>query len=198
MVLPQRNPMILAKEVATLDHLSGGRVELGVGVGWMKEEFDALGVSWDHRGARTDEYVKVMKNLWAGPEAEFNGEFVKHKKITCAPRPVGGDVRIVTGGDSDVAIRRAARISDGYFPGTIDPQKLKNLIAQLATAAKAEGRSIDDIEVNAMLITDYSNPADGIKQLEDIGVDRVMVPAFFFVGPDGMKLLENFAKAAIK
>ena len=74
--MPQRNPLVLAKELATLDRLSGGRVELGLGVGWMKEEFDALGVPWERRGARNDEYIAAMRALWAGPHAEFHGEFV--------------------------------------------------------------------------------------------------------------------------
>ena len=80
--MPQRNPLILAKELATLDQLSGGRVELGLGVGWMKEEFGALGVPWPRRGARNDEYIEVMRALWAGPHAEFHGEFIDFEKVT--------------------------------------------------------------------------------------------------------------------
>ena len=87
LIVPQRNPLILAKELATLDQLSGGRVELGLGVGWMKEEFDALGVPWERRGARNDEYVAAMRALWAGPHAEFHGEFVDFEPATCSPRP---------------------------------------------------------------------------------------------------------------
>src|SRR5207342_2461098 len=76
LILPQRNPLILAKEVATLDHLSGGRVELGIGVGWLEEEFDALGVPFARRGARTDEYIEVLRALWDGDHASHDGEFV--------------------------------------------------------------------------------------------------------------------------
>ena len=85
LIVPQRNPLVLAKELATLDRLSGGRVELGLGVGWMREEFDALGVPWDHRGARNDEYIAAMRALWAGPHAEFHGEFVDFPPVTCSP-----------------------------------------------------------------------------------------------------------------
>jgi len=198
LILPQHNPLILAKAVATLDHLSGGRVDLGVGVGWMKEEFDALGVEWPRRGARTDEYLEAMQALWAGPEATFSGEFVNFPAVTCNPRPVGGTVPIVTGGDSPIAIRRAARVANGYFPGSIDPEKLRSLIAQLGEEAEAVGRSIDDIEINAMLITDYSNPAAGVEQFEEIGINRVMVPGFFFGGEGGLDRLEGFANQAIK
>ena len=108
LIVPQRNPLILAKELATLDQLSGGKVELGLGVGWLEEEFDALGVPWARRGARNDEYIEAMRTLWSGPEVEFHGEFVDFGKVTCSPRPVQPTIPILVGGDSDVAIRRAA------------------------------------------------------------------------------------------
>ena len=79
------NPLVLAKELATLDQLSGGRVELGLGVGWLKEEFEALGVPWERRGARNDEYIEAMKALWQGPHAEFHGDFVDFAPVTCSP-----------------------------------------------------------------------------------------------------------------
>ena len=116
LILPQRNPMVLAKELATLDRLSGGRVEMGIGIGWMREEFDALGVSWDQRGARNDEYVAAMRTLWAGPHAEFHGEFVDFPQVTCSPRPVQERIPVVVGGDTPAALDRAARLADGYVP----------------------------------------------------------------------------------
>ncbi len=197
-VLPQRNPVVLAKELATLDHLSGGRVELGIGVGWMKEEFDALGVSWDRRGARTDEYVKAMQTLWAGPKAEFHGEFVDFPAVTCSPRPPRGSIPIMVGGDTPIAIRRAARLADSYFPGTGEPEQLRKLIIDLGEAAKAAGRSPEDITVNAMLINKFGDPVAGVEEFEEIGVSRLMAPAFFFAGPGGLDRLEEFADAAIR
>ncbi|MFP8870940.1 MAG: LLM class flavin-dependent oxidoreductase, partial [Myxococcota bacterium] len=128
LIVPQRNPVVLAKELATLDSLTGGRVELGLGVGWLQEEFQALGVPWEKRGARNDEYVAAMKALWAGPHAEFHGEFVDFEPATCSPRPVNGTIPILVGGDTPAAVRRAARIADGYFPGTNDPEQLSLLI----------------------------------------------------------------------
>jgi alkanesulfonate monooxygenase SsuD/methylene tetrahydromethanopterin reductase-like flavin-dependent oxidoreductase (luciferase family) len=115
----------LAKELATLDHLTNGRVELGIGVGWMREEFDALGVPWERRGARTDEYVAALRTIWSGSHVEFHGEFVDFEPLTCTPRPAqGADIPILVGGDTPAAIRRAARLADGYFPGEADPGKL--------------------------------------------------------------------------
>jgi probable F420-dependent oxidoreductase len=107
MILPQRNPLVLAKEVATLDYLSGGRIELGIGVGWLKEEFEALGIPFERRGKRADEYVAAMRALWAGDGASFAGEFVKFDKVSCNPKPVAKSVPIVVGGHSEAAALRA-------------------------------------------------------------------------------------------
>lgn len=197
LIVPQRNPLILAKELATLDQISGGRVELGLGVGWMKEEFDALGVPWERRGARNDEYVEAMRALWAGPHAEFHGEFVDFPPATCSPRPVNGNIPVIVGGDSDAAIRRAARLADGYFPGEGDAQRLSALIGRLHQAAEAAGRDPAEIEINAMFGAQMMDPAVGVEQLAGIGVHRIMVPAFFFAGPGGLERMEAFAEQVV-
>jgi probable F420-dependent oxidoreductase, Rv2161c family len=119
MILPQRNPLVLAKEVATLDYLSGGRIELGIGVGWLKEEFDALGIPFERRGKRADEYVAAMRALWASDGASFAGEFVNFDKVNCNPKPVAKSVPIVVGGHSEAAARRAGRLGDGFFPSMV-------------------------------------------------------------------------------
>ena len=198
LIVPQRNPLILAKELATLDRLSGGKVELGLGVGWMKEEFDALGVPWERRGARNDEYIAAMRALWAGPHAEFHGEFVDFPPVTCSPRPVQASIPILVGGDTDVAIRRAARLADGYFPGEGDPDRLAALIARVREAAEREGRDPASIEIDAMFTQHLGDPLAGVEQLTAIGVDRVMVPAFFYAGPGGLDRLDEFGERVIR
>lgn len=197
LILPQRNPIVLAKELATLDHLSGGRVELGIGVGWMREEFGVLGVPWERRGARTDEYVAAMKALWAGPRAEFHGEFVDFAPVTCSPRPLQASIPIMVGGDTPAAIRRAARYGDGYFPGTTEPEQLQSRVVDLRSAAVAQQRDPDSIEINAIFGPQIVDPVAGVEQFEKFGVDRAMIPAFFFVGPGGLDRLEEFAEKAI-
>jgi probable F420-dependent oxidoreductase len=197
LILPQRNPLILAKELATLDHLSGGRVDLGIGVGWMREEFEALGVPWQRRGARNDEYVAAMRALWAGPEAEFHGAFVDFEPATCSPRPVRGSIPILVGGDTPAAVRRAARIADGYFPGTSDPEDLARLIAALRIAAEKQGRDPADIAVHAIFGPQLADPAAGAEQLREIGVERAMLPAFFFAGPGGLDRLSEFGERVV-
>jgi probable F420-dependent oxidoreductase len=197
LIVPQRNPLVLAKELATLDRLSGGRVELGLGVGWLREEFVALGVPWERRGARNDEYVAAMRALWAGPHAEFHGEFVDFAPVTCSPRPVQETIPILVGGDTDAAIARAVRLADGYFPGAGDPDSLGALLERLRRAADAAGRDPDSIEVNAMFSSYMADPLGGVERLRELGVDRVMVPAFFFAGPGGLDRLSAFGEQVV-
>lgn len=194
LIVPQRNPLILAKELATLDQLSGGRVELGLGVGWMKEEFDALGVPWARRGARNDEYIAAMRELWKAPHAEFHGDFVDFEPVTCSPRPVNGNIPILVGGDTDAAINRAVRLADGYFPGEGDAERLGALLGRLRLAAEKAGRDPKSIEINAMFGFQMADPAAGIEQMVELGVDRIMVPAFFFAGPGGLDRLSEFGE----
>lgn len=198
LILPQRNPVVLAKELATLDHLSGGRVALGIGVGWLKEEFEALGVPWERRGARNDEYIAAMRALWAGPHAEFHGEFVDFPPVTCSPRPVNGNIPILVGGDTKAAIRRAARLADGYFPGTTDVEALRQLIADLRTAADEAGRARDEIAVHAIFVPQMADPIPGAEQFAEAGVTRAMLPAFFFAGPGGLDRLTEFGEKVVK
>jgi probable F420-dependent oxidoreductase len=194
LIVPQRNPLVLAKELATLDQLSGGRVELGLGVGWLKEEFDALGVSWARRGARNDEYIAAMRALWAGPHAEFHGDFVDFAPVTCSPRPVNGSIPVLVGGDTDAAIQRAVRLADGYFPGEGDAERLGELLGRLRKAAEQAGRDPNEIEINAMFGVQMADPVAGVEQLAALGVGRIMVPAFFFAGPGGLDRLSEFAE----
>ncbi|MEM7099684.1 MAG: LLM class F420-dependent oxidoreductase [Pseudomonadota bacterium] len=197
LIVPQRNPLVLAKELATLDRLSGGRVELGLGVGWLEEEFDALGVPWARRGARNDEYIAAMRALWAGPHAEFHGEFVAFEPSTCSPRPVTGNIPVIVGGDSQAALNRAVRIADGYFPGEGDFDRLSALLDRLRQTAEANDRDPASIAINTMFGTQMADPLAGMEQMRSLGVDRVMVPAFFFAGPGGTDRLREFGEKVI-
>jgi len=198
LIVPQRNPLVLAKELATLDQLCGGKLELGLGVGWLREEFDALGVPWERRGARNDEYVAAMRALWAGPHAEFHGEFVDFGPVTCSPRPVQPSIPVVVGGDTDAAISREVRIADGYFPGEGDAERLGGLIQRLERAAEDAGRDPSTIEINAMFGRQMADPERGAEELTALGVDRLMVPAFFFAGPGGLDRLDEFGERVVR
>ena len=198
LIVPQRNPLVLAKELATLDRLSGGRVELGLGVGWMREEFDALGVPWERRGARNDEYIEAMRALWAGPHAEFHGDFVDFAPVTCSPRPIQDHIPVLVGGDSEAAIARAVRLADGYFPGEGDAERLRGLVERVRRGAEAAGRDPDIIGINAMFGAHMRDPNAGVELLREIGVDRIMVPAFAFAGSSGLDRLSAFGEQVIQ
>ena len=197
LIVPQRNPLVLAKELATLDQLSGGRVELGLGVGWLKEEFEALGVPWERRGARNDEYIEAMKALWQGPHAEFHGDFVDFAPVTCSPRPVNGSIPIIVGGDTERAIARAGKFADGYFPGEGNIDRLKDLIVSVKRSAELNNRDPESVKISAIFGAQMMNPEAGVEEMRSAGVDRIMVPAFFFAGEGGMDRLSKFGEKII-
>ena len=107
--------------------MSKGRVLLGVGVGWLKEEFDAIGVPFDDRGRRTDEYIAVMRELWTSDSPTFHGEFINFDNAYCLPQPAQDSVPIIVGGDTKIAARRAGRLGDGYFPARGAPPELLDI-----------------------------------------------------------------------
>jgi probable F420-dependent oxidoreductase len=181
LVLPQRNVVVTAKEIATLDHLSTGRVTLGVGVGWLAEEFAALGVPFRERGARMDEYIDVMRELWSpsgDPEkSSVDGRFVAFSDCIMRPRPTNGTVPIVIGGHSLAAARRAGRRGDGFFPGGGTIEELSEMFAVVRAEAEAAGRDPDAIE----LYSGGGRPGPKldarIEQLAEIGVTTMVVGA---------------------
>ena len=179
-ILPQRNPLVIAKELATLDHLSGGRVEFGIGVGWLREEFDALGIPWERRGARTDEYVAAMRTLWSGEMTSFDGEFVSFSNVASNPTPTNGTIPIVVGGHSRAAAERAGRLGDGFFPGKGDIAELSDIVRQ--TAAD-HGRDPEAIEItfgSPGLFGD--DPKGAMEELAAAGVSRTILPSLIFLG----------------
>src|ERR1700730_12103027 len=125
MILPQRNPVYVAKEMATLDVLSLGRTILGIGSGWLKEEFDALGLDFHQRGARTDEAVKAMRSVWNDNPSSFHGKHFNFGPLMSFPKPAHtGGVPVQIGGPLAAAARRAGRLGDGFFPALADVGKL--------------------------------------------------------------------------
>jgi probable F420-dependent oxidoreductase len=175
LIVPQRNPVVLAKECATLHRLSNGRFQLGIGVGWLREEFEALGVPWDRRGARTDEYVAAMRALWSEDEASFDGEFASFDGAIMRPRPEGGAVPVIVGGHSEAAARRAGRYGDGFFPANASADELLHLRDVMAASATEHGRDPDSIEFTAGTWSPKRGDLDEVRRLEDEGVHRLIV-----------------------
>lgn len=170
LILPQRNPVVTAKALATLDHLAGGgRVLLGIGVGWLAEEFATLGVPFADRGPRTDEYVAAMRTLWSEECASFHGRFVNFDNVFCRPLPPGRRIPIIVGGDTAAAARRAGRLGDGYFPARGAPAELFD---EMRRAAEAAGRDPQAIELT---VSAPQDPKE-IEALGKRGITRVAVP----------------------
>jgi len=179
LILPERNPVVLAKQLGTMDSLTGGRIDLGIGVGWLREEFDALGIPWERRGARTDDYVAAMRALWAGDSASHDGEFVSFSGVSSNPKPVNGSVPIVIGGHSDAAARRAGRLGNGFWPAKGD---LDHLLDVMRREADAHDRDPDAIEVTwSADLAANDDPVAAAEQLAEKGVSRVVVPSFMFL-----------------
>ena len=172
MIMPQRNPLVTAKAVATLDRLSKGRMILGVGSGWLEEEFDALGISFSDRGDRTDEYLEVMKEAWGSDTASYEGKFISFDNVYSRPQPVSRHVPIIVGGHSKRAARRAGELGDGFFPGRGRPEELAALFDHARQCAEQSGRDPDALEFTAGGPT----TPDYVEQLADLGVTRMIVP----------------------
>ena len=177
LILPQHNPVICAKQVATLDYMSGGRILLGIGVGWLKEEFEALGVPFAERGARTEEYIHALRALWSMDVPTFQGRFVSFSEAFMRPKPVSGDVPIIIGGHSKAAARRAGRLANGFFPARgASPE----LIALVRQSAEEAGRDPASVEITASMPDD----PETLPALAAAGVSRVLVPV---TGVAGLK-----------
>ena len=159
-LLPQRNPVYTAKEVASLDWLSSGRVDFGVGVGWLREEFEALGVPWPARGRRTDEYLEVLRTLWEDDPSEFRGELFELPPCRQHPKPLQRPVPVHVGGESDAAMRRLARAAHGWVPFNQRPDELAALVGRLDRVLEEEGRARQDLEITICPYFTPTTPAD--------------------------------------
>jgi probable F420-dependent oxidoreductase len=148
-VLPIRNPVLNARQMASIDLYSGGRILYGVGVGWLKEEAEAMGMPWDRRGRRVDEQISLLRTLWnaTGETVEFAGEFYRVPAISPDPRPVQRPIPILIGGHSDAALDRAARLGDGWIAAGMGPERLKESMDRLGAACDRTGRDPDELQI---------------------------------------------------
>ena len=172
LILPQRNPVVLAKTLASLDRLSGGRMLLGVGVGWVREEAEAVGTRFSDRGRRTDEYIEAMRALWRSPRSSFAGETIHFDDVVSQPKPAQpGGVPIHIGGHSVAAARRAGRFGDGFYPLGVDGEELARLLKIVAETAHEHDRDPAAIEVTCVGTLD----PEVARGYQRAGVDRVTI-----------------------
>jgi probable F420-dependent oxidoreductase len=169
LVLPQRNPVILAKALATLDAFSQGRVILGVGVGWAKEEFDAVGADFSVRGKRTDEAIEAMRALWREEASSYQGTFFRFKDAYCFPKAArASGVPVFIGGESPAALRRVARLGDGWLPYNLPVEDAARVIGELKEMTRRNGR--DPASLRIAKIVYSSARLDDLKRYRDAGV----------------------------
>jgi probable F420-dependent oxidoreductase len=182
-ILPQRNPLVLAKQAASLDVISGGRLMLGVGAGWLAAEMTAVGVPPADRGRRTDEYLDAMTALWTDPAPEFHGRYVDFADVDAHPRPTG--LRVVVGGRSAGAYRRAVRRAHGFY-GNGSPEDLAGDLAGLRRAAGEVERStrLGPLEITAMPLEPVD--ATAVARYAELGVTRLVLrPEAWIAGVSG-------------
>lgn len=174
-ILSQANPLYVAKQAASLDFVSGGRFELGVGIGWLREEFVAAGTPFERRGARFDDYIQAMRKIWSGETVEHRSEFLDWSGFKSYPVPVQKPLPVVIGGTKGKAFARVAKYGNGWFAPTGSPDQLAPLMGELDAACRAAGRERSEIEVTAMW---FPNPADlgDVDRYRDMGVARLVVP----------------------
>ena len=167
-VAPLRHPIVVAKLVATLDALSGGRFILGAGVGWEKEEFDAIGAPWEHRGSRLEEMIEIMRRLWTEERIAHKGKYYQFEETGFEPKPARTPVPILMGGETPVALKRAARIGDGWFGVRHTVESATAIIKQLRALRDS------DAPFEIMMQPELAPPTlDDIRRFRDAGVDRL-------------------------
>jgi probable F420-dependent oxidoreductase len=189
LVIPYRDPVFTAKHLSTIDVLSGGRLVLGVGIGWLKEEFDALGASYDERAAQTDEYLEVIRNLWESETSSYDGRWKHYDNMRMFPKGAPdrrGTIPIWVGGNTGPAHRRAARLGDGWHPINMSPAELEVGVIAYRAACAATGRTPGPVclrhmpnrpggEARPVLTGNPDEQASDIRAYAAAGLDELML-----------------------
>ena len=197
-LVPQRNPVYTAKEVAAVDFLSGGRFEFGVGIGWLAEEFHALAAPFERRAARCRSYLEVMKRCWCDPVSQYEDEFYALPRCRLYPKPIQQPHPPISfGGESDAALKRVADLGQGWFPFSIAPDALATRRRDLERLLAVRGRSIGDI---AITVCPYLRPVDfdAVQRYRDAGADQVVVLVFATGRDDLLVALDHLAESIVE
>lgn len=193
LLVPQRNPVYTAKEAAAVDWLSGGRLDLGVGIGWLEEEFEAAGVPFARRGRRTREYVELIKKLWCDDPSSHAGEFYQLNECRHYPKPLQDPhPPLIFGGETDAALRRAADLGQGWYGYDHEPATAAERIGKLGGLLADRGRSLDEMEISISPYLRETGPAE-VEAFAEAGVDQLIL---FVMAADRDELLGTLDRLA--
>jgi probable F420-dependent oxidoreductase len=196
-ILPQTNPLYLAKWASSIDHLSQGRLMLGLGIGWLQEEFAAIGAPFARRGKRSDEYLAALKAVWSGQEVDFQGEFVRWQGFMMRPKPAqAGGVPLVIGGVSAPAIRRTVQYGSGWYVIGKDVEEYRAHMRALAEECHRQGRNRAELEITAYWDY-YHQGIDSLAVYQELGVDRLLINVHALRDDSADTALERFADEVI-
>jgi probable F420-dependent oxidoreductase len=196
-ILPQANPLYVAKQAASLDFVSKGRFMLGVGIGWLREEYAALGVPFERRGARFDDYIVAIKKIWSGETVEHESEYIDWSGFKSYPVPVQKPhVPIIIGGSKGKAFERVALHGDGWYAPTATVEQLEPLMKELAAACEAVGRDPGSVEVTCMWMG-ASAWLDVVERYAELGVSRLLCPVPLLGGGNPVDAVARFGDEVI-
>jgi probable F420-dependent oxidoreductase len=177
-LLPQRNPVYTAKDASTVDWLSGGRFDFGIGIGWLRDEFDAVAAPFEHRAERCREYIEVMRSLWCDDPSEHQGRFYSLPRCRMFPKPVQRPhPPLYFGGESDAALRRVADLGQGWHGFNLGPDEAAERVSHLERLLDERGRTLTEVDVT---VSSYLKPVEpkSLAAYRDAGVDQLVLPAF--------------------
>ena len=193
-ILSQTNPLLLAKQAASIDTLSKGRLMLGLGIGWLAEEFVAMGVPFEKRGARFDDYVQAMRKVWSGEVVEHQSDFLNWTNFKSYPTPVQSPLPIIMGGNKGKIFERIARYGDGWIVPGANADEIKGMLEELKRTCDSLGRDYDELEITVMWPA--RGGAEALGALQAIGVHRAVVP-LLALGDNPLEGIERLAADVI-
>ncbi len=193
-ILSQVNPLYMAKQAASLDMVSNGRFMLGVGIGWLREEFEALGVPFEKRGARFDDYVAAMRKVWSGEVVEHKSEFINWSGFKSYPLPTQNPMPVIMGGIKGKIHERIAKLGNGWYAPTTDIAELQGHFDKIKAECDKIGRDFSEIEITCMW--PGVGGKESVQAFEDAGIHRLVVP-LFALGADPAEGLAKLAESVI-
>jgi probable F420-dependent oxidoreductase len=200
-LVPEHNPIVMAKQIATLDHFSGGRVIWGIGAGWLREESEVMGVDFPRRWSQTAEYVAAMRALWTDAEASYDGKYVKFPPVRCYPKPAQpGGPPVLLGSRDKNALKRVAKWGDGWFPNRVTVEDMQRDIAVLKDECREIGRDFTKLDITVMggIQGDRAATRRELERYAEIGVGRFVVALGTFTANDYKERLAKLAEQYIQ